>query len=47
MAKKINNDDEKTTITVGREVKERIDDFGKKSETYDDIMTRLLNGYKG
>jgi hypothetical protein len=32
-----------TTIKVRHETRDRLADFGKKSETYDNIVIRLLN----
>ena len=36
----MNND--YTTIRVSRETKRRLDEIGRKGETYDDIIRRLL-----
>ena len=32
-----------TTIAISKETKEILQEFGKKSETYDDIIRRMLN----
>jgi hypothetical protein len=32
-----------TTIRIKVKTKKRLDEFGKKSETYDDIINRLLD----
>lgn len=32
-----------TTITVARETRDRIAQLGKKNDTYDDILNRLLS----
>lgn len=32
-----------TTIAISKETKEILQDFGKKSETYDDIIRRMFN----
>ena len=33
-----------TTIKVGQTTRNRLKDFGKKGETYDDLINRLLDG---
>jgi len=35
-----------TTIAVSVEIKEELKEFGTKGETYEDILTRLLNSAK-
>ena len=35
-----------TTIAVSPEIRDQIKDFGNKGETYDDILSRLLNSAK-
>lgn len=32
-----------TTISISEETKERLNDAGKKGDTYEDIVSRLLN----
>lgn len=32
-----------TTIAISKETKDILQDFGKKSETYDDIIRRMFN----
>lgn len=36
--------EEKTTILVTRKTREELKSLGKKGETYDDIITRLIKG---
>lgn len=33
----------KTTIKVGQETKAKLDKIGKRGETYEDIVLRLIN----
>ena len=35
-----------TTISISKETKEQIIEFGDKGETYDDILTRILTNVK-
>jgi hypothetical protein len=35
-----------TTISIKRSTKERLMEFGRKGETYDDILNRVMDGYK-
>jgi hypothetical protein len=35
-----------TTIAVSHEIRDQIKDFGNKGETYDEILSRLLNSAK-
>ncbi len=37
---------EKTTIAIGKDVKEQMDEFGYKGETYSDIIARLIKSVK-
>lgn len=34
---------DKTTIQISRETKDRLDKLGMKADTYDNIITRLLD----
>ncbi|MBT3463835.1 hypothetical protein HOD20_07605 [archaeon] len=36
----------KTTISINTEVKDEINEFGKKGETYSDILKRILKKAK-
>jgi hypothetical protein len=36
----------KTTIQLEEETRDRLKDFGKKGESYDDIVIRLMKFYK-
>jgi len=38
--------DKSTTITIHQSTKEALDQYGKKGETYDDILWKLMRGYK-
>lgn len=40
---------ERTSVQVSKETKDRLDNIGMKSDTYNDIISRLLdqNGGKG
>ncbi|MEM0235178.1 MAG: hypothetical protein QW628_07635 [Thermofilum sp.] len=35
-----------TTIKVSRELKEKLDMFGRKGETYEDIIWKLVRAYE-
>jgi hypothetical protein len=35
-----------TTISISPEIRDQIKEFGNKGETYDDILTRVLNSAK-
>ena len=35
-----------TTISISKEVKEQMKEFGKKGETYNEILGRVLNNAK-
>jgi len=37
---------DKTSIQVSRELQETLASLGKKGETYEDIIRRLVNGWK-
>lgn len=37
------NENESTTIRLSRDTKARIDSLGKKSESYDEVLTRILD----
>lgn len=37
---------DKTSIQVSRELQEILSDLGKKGETYEDVIRRLVNGDK-
>lgn len=37
---------EMTSIKVKKTTRDRLADFGKKSETYDDVLNRLMDAYK-
>jgi len=37
----------KTTIIVSTETRERLRRLGRKGETYDDIINRLIDAYPG
>lgn len=39
-------DEEKTTITISKSVKEKLASFGKKDETYDELLSRILDELK-
>ena len=39
-------DNRKTTISITNEVKEQLDSLGKKNETYDDLILRLVSEVK-
>jgi hypothetical protein len=36
--------DNKTSIQISRELQKTLASFGKKGETYEDIIRRLING---
>lgn len=38
--------DEITTIRLTKKTKTRLDEIGKKSETHDDIVNKLLDSYE-
>jgi len=38
---------EKTTIEVSKETRDQLKDIGKKGETYDQIIRKLLKKYRG
>jgi hypothetical protein len=40
------SDDEVTTIPLKKSTRELLKDIGKKSETYDDVILRLIDVYK-
>ena len=35
-----------TTISISKSTRSLLQDFGKKSENYDDVIKRMLNGIK-
>lgn len=35
-----------TTITIRKETREKLKELGKKGETYDDILNRLIQFYQ-
>jgi hypothetical protein len=35
-----------TTIAISPEIRDQIKEFGNKGETYDEILTRILNSAK-
>ena len=37
----------KTTIQLEEETRDRLKGFGKKGESYDDIVIRLMDNYEG
>jgi hypothetical protein len=37
---------EMTSIKVKKATRDRLSDFGKKSETYDDVLNKLMDAYK-
>ena len=41
----IMRDDSKTNIQVGRSTRNRLAELGKKDDSYDDIIVRLLDAY--
>jgi hypothetical protein len=41
-----NTEKELTTISIKRSTKDRLMEFGKKGDTYDDILNRVMDGYK-
>ena len=45
MANKI--DEELTTISLKKGTRERLESFGKKAETYDELINRILNEKEG
>lgn len=38
--------EENTTITLKKTTKDRLDDVGRKPESYDDILVKLLDLYE-
>lgn len=38
---------EKTTIEISKETREQLKELGKKGETYDSIIRRLIESKKG
>jgi len=37
--------EETTTLTITRDIKAKLDEFGKKGETYSEVIDRLFEGY--
>lgn len=37
--------EERTSIAMSRSVKERIDAFGRKNESYDSLLTRIMDDH--
>lgn len=35
--------EEKTTIQISKKLKEKLEEMGKKNETYEEILWRLIN----
>ena len=40
------SDNENTTIQISNETKQLLDEFGRKGETYNKVILRLLQGVK-
>lgn len=40
-------EDKITSLRISKFVKKKLDIIGKKGETYEDIIIRLINNYKG
>jgi len=38
--------EEKTTIAISKETRDQLKDLGKKGETYDEILRKLINQTK-